>query len=49
MTDVKPEIGGIAPLFIVKNVPVALAFYSSGVLWKIQTDVITTSASRRPK
>lgn len=23
----KPEIGGIAPLFIVKSVPVALAFY----------------------
>jgi len=23
----KPEISGIAPLFIVKNVPAALAFY----------------------
>ena len=23
----RPEISGIAPLFIVKNVPVALAFY----------------------
>ena len=27
MTEVKPEIGGVAPLFIVKYVPVALAFY----------------------
>lgn len=27
MTDVKPAIRGIAPLFIVKNVPAALSFY----------------------
>lgn len=26
-TNVKPEIGGIAPFFIVRNVPDALAFY----------------------
>jgi len=27
MADVKPEISGIAPLFIVRNVPAALPFY----------------------
>ena len=27
MTEIEPEIGGIAPLFIVKHVPAALAFY----------------------
>jgi len=27
MADVKPEISGIAPLFIVRNVPAALSFY----------------------
>jgi hypothetical protein len=43
----KPEIAGIAPFFIVKNVPAAMSFYRDRLGFDItfQGPVTTTSSS----
>jgi hypothetical protein len=43
----KPDITGIAPFFIVKNVPAALSFYRdrSGSTSRFKGQTLTTSSS----